>query len=302
MIWLNDRKILQISGDDAKSFLQGLITNDINLLETKTLIYSVNLNANGKFFADFFIFKKKANYFLDCHIHQIEEIAKKFNFFKLRANVEIKIRDDFKVFFMNEVGEEDPRIDGFGYRLYDEKQQIYHSDKPLLIKYHEKRIFQKLPEGYYDLTPDKSYIAEYNFDEINAVSYQKGCYVGQETTARNHYRGQIRKKIFLFEINNVNQELREIIEKNNNFNSLQIQDEKLLLCNLKNQVIFNKRSFENPQIEPKEMGLILSTIYYHKTNVLKGLALIKIEDFADLIAENQFFANLFLYDNNINIL
>ncbi|MFM6972164.1 MAG: hypothetical protein ACKOXJ_00905, partial [Alphaproteobacteria bacterium] len=91
-------------------------------------------------------------------------------------------------------------------------------------------------------------------------------------------------------------------EKNNNFNSLQIEDEKLLLCNLKNQVILNKRSFENPQIEPKEMGLILSTIYYYKTNVLKGLTLIKIEDFADLIAENQFFANLFLYDNNINIL
>ncbi|MFM8186599.1 MAG: tRNA-modifying protein YgfZ, partial [Alphaproteobacteria bacterium] len=140
------------------------------------------------------------------------------------------------------------------------------------------------------------------FDEINAVSYQKGCYVGQETTARNHYRGQIRKKIFLFEINNVSIELKEIIEKNNNFNSLQIEDEKLLLCNLKNQVILNKRSFENPQIEPKEMGLILSTIYYYKTNVLKGLTLIKIEDFADLIAENQFFANLFLYDNNINIL
>lgn len=302
MIWLNDRKILQISGDDAKSFLQGLITNDINLLETKNLIYSANLNANGKFFADFFIFKKKENYFLDCHIHQIEEIAKKFNFFKLRANVEIKIRDDFKVFFMNEVGEQDPRIDGFGYRLYDEKNQITPSKASFLIKYHEKRIFQKLPEGYYDLTPDKSYIAEYNFDEINAVSYQKGCYVGQETTARNHYRGQIRKKIFLFEINNVSIELKEIIEKNNNFNSLQIEDEKLLLCNLKNQVILNKRSFENLQIEPKEMGLILSTIYYYKTNVLKGLALIKIEDFADLIAENQFFANLFLYDNNINIL
>ncbi|MFM7702819.1 MAG: folate-binding protein, partial [Alphaproteobacteria bacterium] len=65
MIWLNDRKILQISGDDAKSFLQGLITNDINLLETKNLIYSANLNANGKYFADFFIFKKKENYFLD---------------------------------------------------------------------------------------------------------------------------------------------------------------------------------------------------------------------------------------------
>ncbi|MFM6972464.1 MAG: YgfZ/GcvT domain-containing protein, partial [Alphaproteobacteria bacterium] len=177
MIWLNDRKILQISGDDAKSFLQGLITNDINLLETKNLIYSANLNANGKYFADFFIFKKKENYFLDCHLHQIEEIAKKFNFFKLRANVEIKIRDDFKVFFMNEVGEQDPRIDGFGYRLYDEKNQITPSKASFLIKYHEKRIFQKLPEGYYDLTPDKSYIAEYGFDEINAVSYQKGCYV-----------------------------------------------------------------------------------------------------------------------------
>lgn len=302
MIWLNDRKILQISGDEAKSFLQGLITNDINLLETKTLIYSANLNANGKFFADFFIFKKKGNYFLDCHLHQIEEIIKKFNFFKLRAKVDIIIRDDFKVFFMNEVGEEDPRIDSFGYRLYDEKNQIFYSDKPLLIKYHEKRIFQKLPEGYYDLTPDKSYIAEYNFDEINAVSYQKGCYVGQEATARNHYRGQIRKKIFLFEINNVNKELREIIEKNNNFNSLQIQDENLLLCNLKNQIIFNKRSFVNPEIEPKEMGLILSTIYYHKTNVLKGLTLVKIDSSADLLVENQFLANLFLYDNNINIL
>ena len=301
MIFLSDRKILQISGIDAKNFLQGLITNDINLLDSKTLIYTANLNANGKFFADFFIFKKKENYYLDCHINCIEDIAKKFNFFKLRSNVEIKIRDDFKIFFSNEVGEDDPRIDGFGYRLYDEKNQIFYSDKPLLIKYHEKRIYQKLPEGYYDLTDDKSYIAEYDFDSINAVSYQKGCYVGQETTARNHYRGQIRKKIFLFEVINVNQELREIIEKNNNFNSLQIQDERLILCNLKNQAIFNKKSFEDPDIEPKELGIVLSTIYYHKTNVLKGLALIKIEDFVDSIANDQYFSNLFLYDNNINI-
>ncbi len=298
MIFLSDRKILQISGIDAKNFLQGLITNDINLLDSKTLIYTANLNANGKFFADFFIFKKKENYYLDCHINCIEDIAKKFNFFKLRSNVEIKIRDDFKIFFSNEVGEDDPRIDGFGYRLYDEKNQIFYSDKPLLIKYHEKRIYQKLPEGYYDLTDDKSYIAEY---DLNAIDYKKGCYVGQETTARNHYRGQIRKKIFLFEVINVNQELREIIEKNNDFNSLQIQDERLILCNLKNQAIFNKKSFEDPDIEPKELGIVLSTIYYHKTNVLKGLALIKIEDFVDSIANDQYFSNLFLYDNNINI-
>ena len=271
MFLLKDRAIVEISGLDRQEFLQGLITNDIKLATSQKMIYSAFLNGAGRFFVDFFIHEIAEKYILDCHILEVDEIIKKLNLYKLRSQVEIaKNQNLFVIFNTQNLGFADSRVNDFGYRFYINSQDLKNYPTQDLIFYHQRRINFRIPEGYYDLTKDKSYIFEFGFDNFSAISYQKGCYVGQETTARNHYRGQLRKKIFLFEIEEVNQQLKNAIEEKNNLSSLQFDGYILKMANIKNHDLIKN---------DKDVGLVLSSIFDGKT--LKGLALIKFDDIED---------------------
>lgn len=271
MFLLKDRAIIEISGQDRQEFLQGLITNDIKLVTSQKMIYSAFLNGAGRFFVDFFIHEIDEKYILDCHILEVDEIIKKLNLYKLRSQIEItKNQNLFVIFNTQNLGFVDSRANNFGYRLYVNSLDLKNYPTQDLIFYHQKRINFRIPEGYYDLTKDKSYIFEFGFDNFSAISYQKGCYVGQETTARNHYRGQLRKKIFLFEIKEVNQQLKNVIEEKNNLSSLQFDGDILKMANIKNHELVK---------DGKDVGLVLSSIFDGKT--LKGLALIKFDDIED---------------------
>lgn len=203
---LSDRSLIEVFGKDNKKFLQGLITNDLNKLSNNKIIYSAMLNSQGRFLYDFFIFEKDETLFLDCFSLRRDEIIKKLNLYKLRSNVEIKKNDELKVFFdeqkddLAEFNFIDPRNEKLGFRIY-KKFDGEISDFSLNSNYHQKRIFLKIPESEHDLTYEKSFILEFGFNELNAVSYEKGCYIGQELTARTHHLGEIRKKIFLIKIN-----------------------------------------------------------------------------------------------------
>ena len=268
MFLLKDRAIIEISGLDRQEFLQGLITNDIKLATSQKMIYSAFLNGAGRFFVDFFIHEVDEKYILDCHILEVDEIIKKLNLYKLRSQVEItKNQNQLVIFNTQNLGLVDSRVNDFGYRFYVNSQDLKNYPTQDLVFYHQRRINFKIPEGYYDLTKDKSYIFEFGFDNFNAISYQKGCYVGQETTARNHYRGQLRKKIFLFEIDEVNQKLKNAIEEKHNLSSLQFDGDILKMANIKNHELIK---------DEKDVGLVLSSIFDGKT--LKGLALIKFDD------------------------
>jgi len=244
MIFLKTRSILEIRGPDRKSFLQGLITNDINKASDANLIYAAMLNAQGRFLYDFFIFEDNEKIILDCLSERRDEIFKKLNFYKLKAQVQIFKNDNYSVASCNlKSGEkfefEDPRNENMGFRKYFIAANVEVSDES---QYHFQRILQKIPESEYDLTYEKSIIAEFGFDELNAVDYKKGCYIGQELTARTHYMGQVRKKIFHIKIS----ELKEI-EKNHEIS-----------C------------------QGKSIGIVLSSVFYD--NFLHALALIKIEE------------------------
>lgn len=195
---LSDRSIIQIQGPDSKKLIQGLITNDINKAKDN-LIYAAMLNNKGRFLYDFFIFERQDVLFFDCQKEKSEEIAKKLNFYKLRSDVSIVINNDLRVFSSSENtknGLLDPRNKKLGYRIY--KKLENEEDKTNI--YHQKRIELKVPEGDHDLTYEKSLILEFNFDNLNAVNYEKGCYIGQELTARTHHTGQIRKKLYFVKI------------------------------------------------------------------------------------------------------
>lgn len=236
MIHLSSRSVIEIGGHDRKKFLQGLITNDVEKASAVSLVYSAMLNSQGRFLYDFFIFEDGEKLLLDCDNQRRDEIFKKLNFYKLRSQVEIKKNDQIKIFSnQNSQGFIDPRNPKLGYRLYSSD---LNADNESQAEYDFARISLKIPESELDLTYEKSFILEFGFDELNAIDYNKGCYIGQELTARTHYRGEIRKKIFHVKI------ATDIIEKNTE-----------IYC------------------EGKLAGIILSSIFLK--NELHALALIK---------------------------
>lgn len=254
MILLNDRAILEISGSERKKFLQGLITNDIEKASESNLIYSAMLNAQGRFLYDFFIFENGEKLILDCFANRRDEIAKKLGFYKLRSQVEIKKNDELRIFFNQEnQGLADPRTPNLGHRLYT---TLTPNPLSLTPSYHHIRISLKIPESEHDLTYEKSFILEFGFDDLNAIDYTKGCYVGQELTARTHYRGEIRKKIFHI-----------MLQQTQHDSEVSLSQSKIE----KNTEIY---------CEGKSVGVILSSILHQ--NELHALALIKDHEEVDL--------------------
>ncbi len=250
--FLSDRALIELLGHDRKKFLQGLITNDVYKASGKKLIFAVMLNAQGRFLYDFFIFEIGEKLMLDCLLSRREEIIKKLNFYKLRAQVEIKKNDEFLVgqtlspaSILQELSFPDPRHSGLGHRVYLKKDGGKIENLQTEIQYNWQRISLKIPESEHDLTYEKSFILEFGFDELNAIDYEKGCYVGQELTARTHFLGTVRKKIFHIKIPNA-------VNPNSN---------------LKNSEI---------TCEGKSAGLILSSVFHD--NELNSLALIRLSD------------------------
>lgn len=206
-----NRSVISISGEDKKTFLQGLITNDINKANESQAIYALMLNPQGRFLYDFFIIEHAGKLLLDVTKEKVDEIIKKLSFYKLRSKVVIAPEPDLIVAWgLNKIDTiivfADPRNEQMGWRAIInnneavQNQEDYH-------QYNLHRLHLKIPDDS-DLTFDKSLPLEFDFDNLNAISYQKGCYVGQETTARTHYKGTIRKKIFLIEIDGVDQVIK----------------------------------------------------------------------------------------------
>jgi len=256
IVILQNRSIISISGGDAKIFLQGLITNDVNKVSEKQAIYALMLNPQGRFLYDVFIIQNGERFLLDCSLEKVDEIIQKLSFYKLRSKIEIKKEEDFLVTITDfspsnlvlgeeKIGEKiffaDPRNSELGFRIFAKKtiiKELVKTDDSNNAEYNFRRIKLRIADDS-DLTFDKSFPLEFGFDNFNAIDYQKGCYVGQETTARMHYRGIIRKKIFLVEILDCNK-----IEKSSEI-----------------------------EADGKKIGEILSSILYD--NKLLALALIK---------------------------
>ena len=266
MIHLKDRAIIEISGADRKKFLQGLITNDVEKTSATNLIYAVMLNAPGRFLYDFFIFDDGEKLVLDCLAARRDEIFQKLNFYKLRSQVVIKKNDELKV-ISNENGQGflDPRNPKLGHRLYG------NATCDSLTNYELLRISLKVPESESDLTYEKSLILEFGFDDLNAIDYNKGCYVGQELTARTHYCGEIRKKIFHVVI-----PAQAGIQNNALGASNKTSWIPAYAGMTRNAIEKNSEIY----CEGKSVGIILSSIF-HK-NELHALALVKDSQDIDL--------------------
>lgn len=215
---LPDRACITVTGTDRDSFLQGLITQDIKLLDTQPLIYACFLTPQGKFLFDFFIRRDGDALLLDCEGgERAEALLKRLSMYKLRSDVTLELHDSIEVwqFFCHpERSEEthlksfvvppqedtypDPRHKDCGYRAYQRPKDI---DEVPFEQWDEHRIRLEIPDGSRDLIPEKSFIHEGRLDELNAVSYSKGCYVGQELVSRMHHRGLTKKILQCIDIN-----------------------------------------------------------------------------------------------------
>ena len=213
---LSKSSLILIEGNDKFDFIQGIISNDIKFLKKKKSIYAAMLSPQGRYLYDFFITNHNNNFLLECPSFQATEIYKKLNLYKLRSDVKIKIIETFDIFLVSKLNLdeftinnseslffEDPRFNNNLMRVYAPKEFTIKNKKISLMnadQYDDFRINMSIPDFTKDSQKEKSLLLEMRFDELNGISWEKGCYLGQEITARMKYRGKVKKKIFSISI------------------------------------------------------------------------------------------------------
>ncbi len=192
---LPQRSVIRLTGPDADSLLQGIITNDIGLLQKQPVLFSAMLTAQGKFAHDFFIFKDGEDRLIDIDASHQEAFLKKLKLYKLRAKVAFEATA-LQVWAAWDAAPEggnwhaDPRLATMGWRRIAEE-----SMEEKRREYEAHRLSLGVPDGAQDAN-DRHFLLELGYDQLNGVSFTKGCFVGQEPTARMHYRKVLRKGIF----------------------------------------------------------------------------------------------------------
>ena len=228
---LEDRAVLYINGEDAKGFLQNLISNDIEKVTENSSCFASLLTPQGKFLYEFILLKHKTGYLIDCEKSQSEDFFNQLNLYKIRSKVEIlNLSNEFVVAnlsyekFLSIEGANDvegftlkfredpivldPRNKNLGARLIINLEKLYLSLKKLELK--DDSI-----NNYYDLShklgivpknlnklKNKLFGIECNFEELNGIDFKKGCYVGQENTARIKLKDKLSKRLLPIEIIN----------------------------------------------------------------------------------------------------
>ncbi|MDT7934855.1 MAG: folate-binding protein [Sphingomonadaceae bacterium] len=193
---LVDRALLHVTGADARPFLQGLLTNDVLSLSPERPLWAGLLSPQGKALFDMILFDDGAGgLWIDCEAARADELAKRLTMYKLRRAVAIErtglctlatwggeLRDGWP---------DDPRLAALGQRSPGYPDQA----EPDNGRYAAYRIALGVPEGAGELGVDKTLWLETNAVELNGVSFAKGCYVGQENTARMYYRDRVRRRL-----------------------------------------------------------------------------------------------------------
>jgi folate-binding protein YgfZ len=219
---LSQRGLLTVGGDDRRAFLQGLISNDINKVDGTRAIYSGFLTAQGRYLHDFFVAEIGDLFYLDCERERLEDLRRRLSLYKLRAKVTLAPAADMAVVALFGPGavaalglqEEtgyaraitggvayvDPRLLGLGARAIVALDRVAAfatmGFKPAAFEaYDALRLSLGVPDGSRDLPVERALLLENGFDELNGVDWKKGCYVGQELTARMKYRALTKKRL-----------------------------------------------------------------------------------------------------------
>ena len=222
-VFLESRGLLTVGGPDGADFLQGLISNDIHRVSPERAIWAALLTPQGKYLHDFFVTAIGAVYHLDCEKPRLVDLGQRLSRYKLRARIDLGIAEDRVVAALpgeaalaklglpadpgaareidGGIAYVDPRLAAAGARAVLAKDGAEATLQGLgfqpvsLDAYDRLRLDCGLPDGSRDLVVEKSILLESNFDELHGVDWNKGCYMGQELTARTKYRGLVKKRL-----------------------------------------------------------------------------------------------------------
>ena len=242
---LEDRGILYVSGKDANEFLQNIISNDINKVTDSCSCFASLLTPQGKYLFDFIVIKHKNGYLIDSEKKNIDKLFNQLQLYKLRSKVDIlNLSNEFVVaaitkekFLSFEKAENkegstikyredpiilDPRYKELGARIIINLEKLYLSLKKLELKSSDNKEYYKLSfelgifQQNTDFLQNKIFAIECNFEELNGIDFKKGCYVGQENTARIKLKNKLSKRLFPIEIINGEINNNDIIKLNDN--------------------------------------------------------------------------------------
>jgi folate-binding protein YgfZ len=195
-VTLPGRAVVRVAGEDRVAFLQGLVSNDVTALKPGELMYSCLLTAQGKFLHDFFMSAEGDAILLECEGGtRAQDLAKRLNFYKLRSKIAVSAEDNVPVYaILPPAGgaPADPRHSGLGLRSFVKPQ----GDEKPFAHWDRLRITLNIPDGSRDMKVEDSSLIECGVDMLNGISFTKGCYVGQELTARMKHRGLAKKHLF----------------------------------------------------------------------------------------------------------
>ena len=225
---LEDRGILAVSGADRRIFLQGLVSNDVDKVGPAQALYAAFLTAQGKYLHDFMLIEFGGEIWLEAEARRLSDLKRRLSIYRLRAKAVLDERPELAVAavfgegahaamglsreagaarpFASGVAFVDPRLAALGVRCILPRADIRSALEGTglaeagFAAYDRRRLELGIPDGGRDLLPEKSILLEAGFDELNGVDWQKGCYIGQELTARTKYRGLIKKRLMPVEI------------------------------------------------------------------------------------------------------
>lgn len=207
LVRLPDRGVIEVGGEDRVAFLQGLVSNDVEQVRPGVCVWAALLTPQGKWLADFFVYDAADALLLDCESGQIPMLTQRLTRFRLRSKVAVGTRDGLSVYATigpsapigaGEITEAaDPRHPEAGRRILS-SGKLEESGTFDEWDYH--RLGLGLPDGSRDLEAEKTVLIEAGFDELNGISWTKGCYMGQELTARTRYRGLVKRRLMPVEI------------------------------------------------------------------------------------------------------
>jgi len=224
VVILEKRGVILVSGEDAKDFLQNIITNDINKVSNKNSVFSALLTPQGKYLNEFFIIQNNKGYLLDCSENSTSDLIKDLSKYKLRSKVKI---EDFSSKFVigvinnlkfKKLQEElnsnentityrdtpiflDPRNEKLGARIISNLEKFYLTIKKLSLNIIDNKEYYSLahklgiPEKGLINLKDQLFGLEANFETLQAIDFKKGCFVGQENTARMKLKNKLRRRL-----------------------------------------------------------------------------------------------------------
>jgi tRNA-modifying protein YgfZ len=208
---LSERAVIEVPGEDRVAFLQGLVSNDVAEAAPGRAVWAALLTPQGKYLADFFVFADGDRLLLDAEHAQAPMLLQRLTRFRLRSKVTLRMADDLAVYAAwdgawdgprdgawdgtptgTAIMAPDPRLPQAGWRLLARTPLACNAEE---ADWDRHRLALGLPDGTRDLEPEKTVLLEAGFDELHGVSWSKGCYMGQELTARTKYRGLVKRRL-----------------------------------------------------------------------------------------------------------